>query len=811
MPILTTSVQLIDCLRKSRLVADARLSALLGDLGDVTGREPRDLAQSLIRRGALTAWQASQLLSGKWRGFHIGGGKYRLMDLLGAGGMGKVYLCEHARMQRLVALKILPTDRLGDPECLERFEREARAAGMLDHPNLVRAFDLDRDGDLHFLVMEYVDGSSLHRVVAKTGPLSPARACHYIHQAAEGLQYAHATAGLVHRDVKPGNILVDRAGTVKVLDMGLSRFLREAEGTITHRHDRNSILGTADYLAPEQGDNSADVDIRADIYSLGATFYFLLTGRAAFEGGSVAQKIHRHQTQSPAPLRSLRPEIPRELEAIVSRMMAKKPEHRYQEPAEVAAALAPWCGEPIDPPAESELPQLCPATAALFPAGPRSASGSAISVVHRSAQSVRGRKNKPARARRRGNRWIAVMAGSTVALAAGIWWTTAPIAQRPTPPLNVRSGPATNFATGDLPSGDILPPAADGTIYVAGDPRRKAAAGSRRDLVESFGEALALAAPGGRIVVLDGTIEGQFRVDGARVPGLTIEGRSDNGRPIVWRPGAGHAADLPLLTLSHAGAARIHGFEFDGAGRIDSLMRIDGESSDLQIEQTLFRGAKSDGLILCDVSAPADKPVALSHLRLATNGPASAIAIRGSAVSLPPAIRIRANRFEGPFAAAVSVESGADLDFTLNRLGTLQPAEDAGHAIIWRAASGRVRAASNTLAGYSSLLRVERLPPAGSVFALRSNLMLGGAGFALAVPDIDADQLARLFVAAAGNVARPEDANGGIAAVGKASVHFGTIEMNPDSPRFLRYRPTPENRALMTAGANGEPVGVPPD
>jgi serine/threonine protein kinase len=212
--------------------------------------------------------------------------------------MGTVFLCEHTSMRRRVAIKVLPVAKAKDPSYLERFYREARAVAALDHPNIVRAYDIDQDEKLHFLVMEYVDGASLQEIVKRAGPLEPLRAAHYMCQAAFGLQHAHEAAGLVHRDIKPGNILVDRTGAVKVLDMGLARFFHDEEDVLTKKYDEN-VLGTADYLAPEQALDSHAVDIRADIYSLGATFYFCLTGKTPFSEGTVAQKLIWHQTRAP--------------------------------------------------------------------------------------------------------------------------------------------------------------------------------------------------------------------------------------------------------------------------------------------------------------------------------------------------------------------------------------------------------------------------------------------------------------------------------------------------------------------------------
>src|SRR5439155_7671406 len=222
------------------------------------------------------------------------------------------------------------------------------------------AYDIDQDDKLHFLVMEYVDGASLQEIIKKHGPMDITRAAHYIRQAAIGLQHAHQTAGLVHRDVKPGNILVDRSGIVKVLDMGLARFFHDEDDVLTKKYDEN-VLGTADYLAPEQALDSHSVDIRADIYSLGATFYFILTGTTPFNEGTVAQKLIWHQTRQPKSVQVLRPEVPDEISAIVEKMMAKDPAQRYQTPAEVADVLGPWTQQPIPPPPDKERPRLSPA------------------------------------------------------------------------------------------------------------------------------------------------------------------------------------------------------------------------------------------------------------------------------------------------------------------------------------------------------------------------------------------------------------------------------------------------------------------
>ncbi|MFO0826048.1 MAG: protein kinase [Gemmataceae bacterium] len=333
--------------------------------------DPQKLAGAMVRDGLLTYFQAEQLLQGKYKRFTIG--KYKVLEKLGAGGMAQVFLCEHKLMRRRVAIKVLPTAKADDPSSLERFYREARAVAAVDHPNIVRAYDIDQDENLHFLVMEFVDGTNLQDLVKKFGPLDPLRACHYIYASAVGLQHAHEMT-LIHRDIKPGNILLDRNGVVKILDMGLARFFYDDQDDVTKKYDEN-VLGTADYLAPEQALDSHTVDIRADIYSLGATFYFLLTGSPVFPEGSVAQKLIWHQNRQPKPISAFRADVPAEVCAIIDKMMAKKPEARYQTPAEVMAALAPWVATPIPPPAEREMPQLSVAASLGVKPTPASTAG----------------------------------------------------------------------------------------------------------------------------------------------------------------------------------------------------------------------------------------------------------------------------------------------------------------------------------------------------------------------------------------------------------------------------------------------------
>jgi len=357
MPAPATADEFLDLIRKSGVVDESRLSAYVKQLQTASNVPTNDMSKYaglFVRDGLLTFFQAEQFLLGKWKRFTIG--KYKVLERLGSGGMGQVFLCEHKLMRRKVAVKVLPTAKAEDPSSLERFYREARAVAALDHPNIVRAYDIDQDDNLHFLVMEYVDGASLQDIIKKHGPMDVLRACHYMYWSAIGLEHAHE-AGLIHRDIKPGNILIDRLGTVKLLDMGLARFFNDDEDLLTKKYDEN-VLGTADYLAPEQALDSHGVDGRADIYSLGATFYFLLSGAQPFVEGTVAQKLIWHQTRNPKSIRDVRPDVPEGVAAIVEKMMAKDPANRYQVPAELAEALAPWVQTPIGPPPDKEMPTL---------------------------------------------------------------------------------------------------------------------------------------------------------------------------------------------------------------------------------------------------------------------------------------------------------------------------------------------------------------------------------------------------------------------------------------------------------------------
>jgi tRNA A-37 threonylcarbamoyl transferase component Bud32 len=288
--------------------------------------------------------------------------RYRILTKLGEGGMGAVYLAEHKLMHRQVALKVIRADLSAQPQLIQRFQREVQAAAQLSHPNIVIAYDAEQAGSCHFLVMEYVEGTDLARLVKERGPLSVRQACDCVRQAALGLQHAHEHQ-LIHRDLKPQNLMRTAEGQIKILDFGLARAVRSAWEDGGDCTASGVVLGTPDYMAPEQADDAGNMDIRADIYSLGCTLYHLLSGRVPFPGRSTMSKLTRHAQEQPTPLNELRPQLPAELVQVVARMMTKTPAARYQTPIEVAAALAPWCQ---DQPETVALPKAARASLRWF-------------------------------------------------------------------------------------------------------------------------------------------------------------------------------------------------------------------------------------------------------------------------------------------------------------------------------------------------------------------------------------------------------------------------------------------------------------
>ncbi|MCI0462115.1 MAG: protein kinase [Gemmataceae bacterium] len=407
--------------------------------------EARSLAGELIRRGWLTPFQANKLLQGRAQELVLG--PYRLLERLGAGSMGEVFKARHARMDRLVALKIISRQQLSSPTAVERFRRESRAAAQLAHPNIVIAYDADEVGDTHFLAMEYVGGTDLATLVKQSGPLAIAKAADYIRQAALGLQHAHEK-GLVHRDIKPANLLVG-SGTegardvVKVLDFGLARFETETRyaGQLTRV---GRLVGTVDYISPEQAEDPRAADIRSDLYSLGCCFFYLLTGQPPFPGDDAVTRLAARILGDVPSVRKLRPEVPAALEQVLGKMMRREPTARYQTPAEVAAALEPFCtrvGPAGSKPAQArpgtEPPRPKPAETAVVdskrtpppPAKqPRTGTAKAAQAPIGKPPIIRTRPRSGATKGSGGTKvWLLLLLlVGGVLVAGGVWWYTQP-------------------------------------------------------------------------------------------------------------------------------------------------------------------------------------------------------------------------------------------------------------------------------------------------------------------------------------------------------------------------------------------------
>lgn len=318
----------------------------------------RRLARQAIEAGFLTLWQAQQILGGRALGFKID--KYILLDRIGVGGMGRVYLARDTRLGRRVALKVLSPERMNNPRALARFQREAKVGAQLQHENLVRIYDEGDSNNVRYLVMEYIEGKTVAQLVAEVGRLPAATAAGLARQVALGLEHAYQK-GLIHRDVNPSNIMVTREGTAKLTDLGLAIDLGEGGDNVTRD---GATVGTFDYISPEQAQHSRNVDTRADIYSLGCTLYFMIAGRVPFPMPSLPEKLYAHQLSEPEPLSALVPGIPMGLEIVVRRMMRKVPAERYATPLAVALALDPFRGGAV-PRAQIEVET--PPTADLSP------------------------------------------------------------------------------------------------------------------------------------------------------------------------------------------------------------------------------------------------------------------------------------------------------------------------------------------------------------------------------------------------------------------------------------------------------------
>ncbi len=310
-----------------------------------TKADSQALAKELHRLNWLSPFQIKEIFKG--RGKHLVLGQYVVLDLLGEGGMGRVFKVHNNRLGRDEALKVIRKEKLKHPSAEARFQTEMEALGKVKHPNVVTAYDAGPLGDTLFVSMEFIDGADLTRMVRERGPMPIPAACEYIRQGALGLQHAFEK-GLVHRDIKPSNLLVTRDGrTVKLVDLGLARLEEPAGGGANRVTQEGFVIGTPDFLAPEQARDPGAVDIRADIYALGTTLYYILTGKVPYDGGTPTEKLVRHCTEAPPSLLTLRPDAPPQLDQLYQWCLAKRPEDRPQTPQQLAIALQPFCPVPV--------------------------------------------------------------------------------------------------------------------------------------------------------------------------------------------------------------------------------------------------------------------------------------------------------------------------------------------------------------------------------------------------------------------------------------------------------------------------------
>ena len=465
LPLPATTAELLALIRGSGIhTPPSALEERLAQIRDLPD-EPIRAAELLVRQGLLTRFQAKQLLAGRHKGFRLG--PYVIQDVLGQGGMGAVYLAEHGTLRRRVALKVLRSQRGPDQKVsVERFMREARAAAALDHPNIVRIHDVAQQGEVHYLALEFVEGRTLDQLLERGTTVAPSLAVGYIAQAAAGLQHAHEK-GFIHRDIKPANLILASNGTVKILDMGLARSLTSEGDNLTEMLDKGAIVGTVDFLAPEQALGDDQIDIRADIYSLGATFYALVTGKPPFRG-TTSQKLAQHQMKPAPDLAAEDRTFPPELAQIVAKMLAKKPEDRYQTPGEVIAALAPWLSD------ASEQKVVVGISASDQDSAARLRATLAEVATKRTKRTTKPAPVEAPPERRSGRRWVAIGAvlaliGVAGAVGYAVWPAPKQTVQLPRTdqtPGPVEPGPDAN--TPGTPAGPSAPRPNPKVVITAG-------------------------------------------------------------------------------------------------------------------------------------------------------------------------------------------------------------------------------------------------------------------------------------------------------------------------------------------------------
>jgi serine/threonine protein kinase len=337
----------LKCIEQSGLLNETDLEAFLKTIPKEQQTDARSLADQFIKRGKLSTFQAQKLLKGAYVGLLLGA--YEIVAPIGKGGMGMVYLARDTRINKLLALKILPPKKARtEKRMVERFEREVKINQKVAHPHIAWTYEGSMIQGVYYIAMEYIPGMTLSRLVAQRGPLTVPAACRLGVEVALGLYHAHSQS-VIHRDLKPSNIMVTPNGHAKILDLGLAL----VEGEVNTREvigGPGYVVGSMDYISPEQIKDAVSVDGRADIYSLGCTLFFALTGRPPYPGGTAVEKMKRHRKEPAPSVRSINPQVPPGLAEILLKMMSKSPADRYPSMREVREALFPWATHEPDLP-----------------------------------------------------------------------------------------------------------------------------------------------------------------------------------------------------------------------------------------------------------------------------------------------------------------------------------------------------------------------------------------------------------------------------------------------------------------------------
>ena len=705
----TSTNDFLILLRSSKLLEEDALDRYLISLENLEGMTAIKLARKMLQDGLITSFQADHLLKGRYKNFFIG--KYKVLRPLGSGGMSQVFLCEHVVMRHWVALKLLHVSEGNDPSAISRFIREARAAASVNHPNVVRAHDFDRaEGKYYYIVMDYVDGVNLHDLVKKLGPLPPEQAANYISQTASGLQHI-SDCGLIHRDLKPSNLLLDRAGVIRILDLGLVRYAQEGTNeNLTRNLSGNTIIGTADYLAPEQALQSESIDIRADIYSLGATFYFLLTGRAPFDDRTIAQKLLGHQFQNPDP-----PEgVPEPILDVLRTMMRKSPEDRYTHPEDVVEALAPFLPDPPVPPSDDYFPTMSiygsgPATGGPRSQGPNSSKKPSSRILLDSNLTSASRVRQMQRIARMAaptppngtvapetfdkKKWVLIGAAAMVvtAIAAAL---IAVFANPFSAPKNVATKPEATQATPTPTRPSVLVPAGSLVVGPGGQ-------------YQSVRDALSAAKSGDRILIVASDHTESLEITDVP-PRVTIQGWPEN-TPIRWRSAT---VDKPAMRIENAEGLTVSHIAF--IGETGTAVEIKGSVAGLRFANSSIEGFRT-ALRLDGCEANAASPMIVNKLRFLTAKKAQGILLLGSTKH----IRVDECRWEGPFAPAIELSGELnDVAITANRFS------GANQAIVYTNAASKspVRIRNNAFATCQVGVLFDALPINPATFEISNNL-----------------------------------------------------------------------------------------